>query len=84
MFTVDEIQQRYGVTEGTVLGWIRVGDMKAINVGRKLGSKRPRWRIPQASVDAFEASRTTAAQPVKQRKARRATPSDVIQFYATA
>jgi transposase len=82
MFSVDSIRQRYGVTEGTVLGWIRTGDLKAINVGRKIGSKRPRWRVSQAAIDAFEAARTTAATPARTRTMRRAAPQDVVRFYA--
>lgn len=79
MYTVRTIELRYGVTEGTVLGWIRSGQIKALNVGRTPGAKRPRWRITQGAVDAFEASRTaTPPEP----RARRSKPADVVNFYA--
>src|SRR5687768_11565615 len=52
--TVREVQERYGVTEHTVLGWIRSGELKAINVGVTPGKKKPRWRITQEALDAFE------------------------------
>lgn len=33
-YTVADVQKRYGVTEGTVLAWIRAGELKALNVGQ--------------------------------------------------
>ncbi len=79
MFTVHEIELRFGVSEGTVLVWVRSGELKALNVGRDSGAKRPRWRVTQGAVDAFEASRTaTPPEP----RARRAKPADVVEFYA--
>jgi hypothetical protein len=80
MFTVEAIRQRYQVTEATVLGWIKAGELRAINVGRNPGSRRPRWRISQAALDDFEAVRTTGA-PVQQRKNRRRLDDGIIQFY---
>src|SRR5262245_36983341 len=53
--SVADICERYGVSEHTVLGWIRSGDLKAVNVGRRSGAKKPRWRITQEAVTAFEA-----------------------------
>ena len=79
MFTVQDIQRRYGVTVHTVLGWIRSGELRAVNVGRRLGAKKPRWRVSQEALDAFEQLRTPAsAQPTATRRKR---PSEVIEFY---
>lgn len=77
MFTVKDLQQRYDVTERTVLLWIQSGELKAMHMGRRMGSKKPRWRVSQAALDAFEALRTAtpSAQPVRRRKAE-----DVISF----
>lgn len=83
MITVDSVRQRYGVTEATVLGWIKSGELRAVNVGRRLGAKRPRWRISQDAIDAFEASRTPTPTPPNQRKTRRRTSADIIEFYPT-
>jgi hypothetical protein len=80
MFTVRDIQTRYGVTIHTVLHWIRSGQLHAINVGRRLAASKPRWRISQAAVDAFEALRSpTPPPPPAQRKKRSA---DTIEFYS--
>jgi hypothetical protein len=45
MYTIADLVNRYGVTEHTVLGWIRSGELKALNVGRTPGAKKPRWRL---------------------------------------
>ena len=79
MFTVQDLCERYGVTVHTVLGWIRSGELKAVNVGRRLGAKKPRWRITQAALDAFEAIRTTT--PPLPRVRRRKRDAAVIEFY---
>ena len=80
MYTVQDIQRRYGVAVHTVLGWIRSGELRAVNVGRQPGAKKPRWRISQAALEAFEALRTpTVAQPRTRRPKRSA---DVIEFYS--
>src|SRR5262245_47626609 len=63
----------------TVLEWIRSGELKAVNVSRRPGSKKPRWRITPAALDAFEALRTPTPPPPKTR--RRNRPADVIEFY---
>lgn len=79
MFTIEQVAQRYGVTQHTVLGWVRAGEMRAVNVGRRPGGRRPRWRITQAALDEFEAGRTAAAPPP--RAVRRKNAGDVIAFY---
>jgi excisionase family DNA binding protein len=77
--SVRDLCDRYGVTEHTVLVWIRSGELRAVNVGRHPGAKKPRWRITQKALDAFELLRTpTPPQPRARRKKR---PADVIEFY---
>ena len=67
MLTVEAIAERYTVSAGTVLGWIKTGQLKAVNVGRAPGSKRPRWRVSAAALAAFEEARTPApaARPAR-------------------
>jgi hypothetical protein len=78
MHTVRSLQDRYGVSEETVLHWIRTGQLKALNVGQSPGAKKPRWRVTQAALDAFELARTQA-EPV--RRERRPKQAEVVQFY---
>jgi excisionase family DNA binding protein len=77
--SVRDLCERYGVSEHTVLGWIRSGELRAVNVGRRVGAKKPRWRITQEALDAFELLRTPTPPPPRMRRRRR--PGEVIQFY---
>lgn len=79
MYTVQDICARYFVSVNTVLGWIARGELRALNVGRKPGAKKPRWRITQEAIDAFELARTPS--PPQARAPRRKHPADVIEFY---
>jgi hypothetical protein len=76
--TVAEVATRYGVSEYTVLAWIRSGALLAMNVARTPGAKKPRWRITQVALVEFEAARTqTPAVP----RTRRKRAGDAIKFY---
>ena len=77
--SVKEICDRYSVAEHTVLNWIKGGELRAINVGRTAGTKKPRWRITAEALATFELLRTTTPPP--QRARRRKQPKDVIPFY---
>jgi hypothetical protein len=82
MFTVRDLITRYGVHEDTVLHWIRTGQLKAINVGQSPGAKKPRWRVPQAAVEAFEAARTRVpAEPMRSANRKANRVGDVVEFY---
>lgn len=61
--TIKELCERYGVNEHTVLGWIRTGELKAVNVGRRPGTKKPRWRITADALATFELIRTHNPPP---------------------
>jgi excisionase family DNA binding protein len=79
--TVHAICERYGVGEHTVLAWIRSGELRAVNVGRKPGTRKPRWRVTQGALDAFEALRTVTSPAPRPPQRKRQRPSDVISFY---
>lgn len=79
-YTINDLMQRYSVTQQTVLGWIHSGELRAINVGRAPGKKKPRWRITQQSLDAFEALRTPSPPQPRTRRRKQAT-TDVVEFY---
>lgn len=76
--TVAEIAERYGVSQHTILGWIRTGELRAVDVSRNPGG-RPRWRVTEESLAAFEALRTPT--PVPQAKRRRRQDPAVHEFY---
>jgi excisionase family DNA binding protein len=77
--SVRDLCERFGVGEHTVLGWINRGELRAINVGRHLDAKKPRWRITQAALEAFEQLRTPT--PPLRSTRRRKRSADVIEFY---
>jgi excisionase family DNA binding protein len=78
-YSVRETSERYGVTAHTVLVWIRSGELKALNVGRRADAKKPRWRITEQALAEFESKRSPAP-PVRRAK-RRKRPAGVIEFY---
>jgi excisionase family DNA binding protein len=75
--TVAEYAERKAVSQHTVLGWIQSGELRAINVARRQGS-RPHWRISTEAVERFELSRT-ASSPLP-RTHRRKQSEKIIQF----
>ncbi len=81
--TVRDVAERYGVTVHTVLQWIRSGELAAVNVGRRSGALKPRWRITQAALDAFEALRSatpTAPRASRRRRGRQGEVLDIIKY----
>jgi excisionase family DNA binding protein len=76
--TVDDICKRFGgISERTVLGWISSGELKAVNVGRKPGKKKPRWRISQEALDEFERGRSAMPKPQSAPRRR----AEVVDMY---
>jgi excisionase family DNA binding protein len=78
-FSVAEVAERYAVNVTTVRQWIAAGELPAVNTSRSRYSKKPRYRVTQAALDAFEAARTPAT-PVE-RVRRRKAGGYVPRFY---
>ena len=74
-----DLAQRYRVKMEIVLGWIKSGDLSAINVA-SADSSRPRCDITPEAIDAFEAGRASRPPP-RARRTRRRAPTDVIEFF---
>jgi transposase len=77
--SVRDVCEHYGVSEHTVLGWLRSGELRGFSVSRRPGGKKPRWRTTQEALEAFELSRTPTPVPPRTRRKKR--PADVIEFY---
>ncbi|MFZ1933477.1 MAG: helix-turn-helix domain-containing protein [Thermoguttaceae bacterium] len=75
--TPPQVAERFGVDPAKVVGWIRKGELGAVNVGN--GSSRPRYRISPADLALFEAAR--AVQPPSPRMRRRRADPNVIEFF---
>jgi hypothetical protein len=65
-----EIAKRYACDTHKVLGWIRRGELRALNVATTAGG-RPRWRITEEALAVFEASRAVAPLPRLTRSRRK-------------
>jgi Helix-turn-helix domain len=48
------------VSEDTLAGYVRAGELRFINVGK--GTMRPRYRFTDSDLDAFIAARTTSQE----------------------
>lgn len=59
--TPAEVAEMFGVDAGKVLDWIAHGELQAVNVATLSGGIRPRWRISNAAISQFEASRQSDA-----------------------
>jgi hypothetical protein len=77
---VSEVAERYAVDPHAVLGWIRSGELSAINCGRAPNKKKPRWRVTPEQLAAFELRRLSSPPPAPPRRRKQSTPN-VIEFY---
>ena len=80
-YLIPEIAEMYRTTIRNVQTWIKSGHLRAVAVGRKPNSKKPRWVVSEDALKEFELSRsssTPAAPPIRRRKK---SEPDVIQFY---
>ena len=78
-YTIKEIAEQERVAIETVLMWVKRGDLQAYNVGRAPGLGKPRWRIAEASLEAFRQLRTPSPPTPKAKRKKR--NADVIEFY---
>jgi excisionase family DNA binding protein len=79
--TPPEVARVLRVSPHKVLGWIRRGHLRAVNVGN---GSRPRYRISRDSLDAFVLARQVVPpQPRAQRRRRpvRGRLDHVVKFY---
>jgi hypothetical protein len=76
--TPPQLAAEWGIDVKKVLGWIRSGELRAINVATDKNG-RPRYAIDVVDVQVFETARTVQP-PTPRIRRRRADPS-VIQFF---
>ncbi len=63
-----QIGKMLGVDPAKVIGWIRRGELKAVNVS---DGSRPRFRIKESDLDAFLERRSAVPTPTKPKRRRR-------------
>ena len=76
--TPPAVAERFGVDVHKIIGWIRAGELRAVNVATTTGG-RPRYRISPSDLAAFENSRSAVPQPRVARR-RRKTPGITEYF----
>ena len=80
--TPPELARLWGVSPDKVTGWIRSGELSAIDASTKLGG-RPRYLIDQGAIAAFERRRAVVPTLKYQRKNRHKNRDndDISEFY---
>lgn len=74
-FTPPEVARLLRVRESKVATWIKTGRLSAVNLS---DSRRPRYRVSRAALDAFLANQAVApAAPTARRQRREVTPQYV-------
>jgi hypothetical protein len=77
--TVADVAARYRVSPDKVRGWVRRGELAAINVATALCG-RAQLRITPEALAAFERRRSAAAAPAQPSRRPRRT-AQMIDFY---
>jgi Helix-turn-helix domain len=75
--TVADVAARYRVSPDKVRGWIKRGELRAINTAAVQCGK-PRFVIPPEALPEFERRRSAALPP---KPARRRRPPEMHDFY---
>jgi excisionase family DNA binding protein len=70
--TVSEVARRYRVSADKVRGWIRRGELAAVNTARHPGGK-PRFVITPEALLAFEKKFAATTDPPRQTRRRQST-----------
>ncbi|HEV3022085.1 MAG TPA: helix-turn-helix domain-containing protein [Pirellulales bacterium] len=75
----NELAAELGVSWSKVIGWIKSGELVAVNLAAQPG-RRPQWRIARTDLELFLARRSATPTPRATRR-RRKPAGEVIQFY---
>jgi excisionase family DNA binding protein len=76
MLTPPQIAKRLGVNPDKVLTWIRNGELEAFNAATRPDSQRPRYRVTEEALLAFQARRAVGPQKPIARRRKKATLSE--------
>jgi len=76
------LAQRWGVTVKKVLAFIDAGELIALNLAVNARGEKPRYRIKESDIAAFEEQRRSRpVNPRPTRRRRQAKDETVIEFY---
>lgn len=78
--TPPELARRWGIDCAKVLGWIKRGELRAIDGSSARGCK-PRYLIDLADIAAFEAARSATPAPKPSRRRRQSEHPGFINYF---
>lgn len=74
-YTPQEVAESLGISRRKVVGWIRRGELKAVNVSN---GPNPCHRIKLSDLASFEELRSTRKSPNKRKSRPQQTPREYI------
>ena len=83
MLKVKDVAAKLTVKSSVVLGWIAKGHLPALDV-RRVGGKRPAWRIEDQEVSKFLRQRSSETISPSTRRGRQnlvTQPNGIINFH---
>ena len=76
-----QVAQQRGIRVSKVLAWIHSGELAAVNCAERRGG-RPRWRVSEEALAAFDAARSNRApERTASRRSRTASNRDLVEYY---
>ncbi len=77
--TPPQVAKRFAVNVDKVLGWIRSGELRALDISLNPGVGRPRYRVDLCDLATFETGRQVIVTPKTTRR-RRKNP-DIVEYF---
>lgn len=77
-YTIQEAAKILACDDETILAQIHSGELPAVNIAKRLQSKRPTWRIAEGELGRWLLKRGNAAkQEIASKPAKRPTPNQL-------
>ncbi|NOY41574.1 MAG: helix-turn-helix domain-containing protein [Planctomycetes bacterium] len=80
-FTPNEVAEILAVDPDKVRLWIRNGELRGFDVGQNPNSKKPRYRVSEKSLEAFQEQRSIVPITSRPRRRQRKKDSDFVKYY---
>ncbi len=79
--TPPALAKLWGISPDKIVGFIKSGELRAIDISRNRGSVRPRYLIDQRDVEAFEQGRMVIPPAPKATRRRRRRDPSVKEYF---
>ena len=79
VWTPPQLAKRYGVSTDKVVRWILAGELAAMNLAT-VTTGRPRYKVKDEAVEAFEARRAILSTPPRPPRKKR-LPDDFVRHF---